>query len=279
MNQNKKNSRLLLNTSKYEYHTSCPQCGSRDNLAMYSDGHGWCFGCQEVVIKPESYTKYSRRQDRYNDPTAENQTLRLPNDFTTDIPELGLTWLRKYTLSPNEIVRNRIGWSQNGWTLNPRKAQASKTSTPILYSPLMIFPVFDQWENLLMFQARYMGPEQGLPKYWTKGVKDCLHILEVRGDNTNTIVLVEDLISAIKTSRTTTSMPLWGSDIKDELAVRLCNIYDNVVIWLDKDKATYARKRAESLRFLFKTVKVVISDGDPKDYETNSIRQYLGVGT
>jgi twinkle protein len=24
---------------------SCPKCGSRDNLARYSDGHGFCFGC------------------------------------------------------------------------------------------------------------------------------------------------------------------------------------------------------------------------------------------
>lgn len=24
----------------------CPKCGSRDNLARYSDGHGYCFGCQ-----------------------------------------------------------------------------------------------------------------------------------------------------------------------------------------------------------------------------------------
>lgn len=26
-------------------HEPCPECGSRDNLARYSDGHGWCFGC------------------------------------------------------------------------------------------------------------------------------------------------------------------------------------------------------------------------------------------
>lgn len=26
-------------------HEPCPKCGSRDNLARYSDGHGWCFGC------------------------------------------------------------------------------------------------------------------------------------------------------------------------------------------------------------------------------------------
>lgn len=27
-------------------HEACPSCGSRDNLARYSDGHGYCFGCQ-----------------------------------------------------------------------------------------------------------------------------------------------------------------------------------------------------------------------------------------
>lgn len=26
-------------------HEPCPQCGSKDNLGRYSDGHGYCFGC------------------------------------------------------------------------------------------------------------------------------------------------------------------------------------------------------------------------------------------
>ena len=37
----------------------CPECGSKDNLARYSDGHGWCFGCNyrepptdQEVIEP-----------------------------------------------------------------------------------------------------------------------------------------------------------------------------------------------------------------------------------
>ena len=32
-------------TSTCIAHEPCPQCGSRDNLARYSDGHGFCFGC------------------------------------------------------------------------------------------------------------------------------------------------------------------------------------------------------------------------------------------
>jgi len=32
--------------SDFLYKESCPECGSRDNLARYSDGHGYCFGCK-----------------------------------------------------------------------------------------------------------------------------------------------------------------------------------------------------------------------------------------
>lgn len=32
-------------SSRFLHHEPCPQCGSKDNLARYSDGHAWCFGC------------------------------------------------------------------------------------------------------------------------------------------------------------------------------------------------------------------------------------------
>lgn len=31
--------------SQYTHKEACPACGSRDNLARYTDGHGYCFGC------------------------------------------------------------------------------------------------------------------------------------------------------------------------------------------------------------------------------------------
>lgn len=31
--------------SQFVAHEPCPDCGSEDNLARYSDGHGFCFGC------------------------------------------------------------------------------------------------------------------------------------------------------------------------------------------------------------------------------------------
>jgi len=32
--------------SEFVHHEPCPQCGSRDNLGRFDDGHGYCFGCQ-----------------------------------------------------------------------------------------------------------------------------------------------------------------------------------------------------------------------------------------
>lgn len=33
------------NSSEFLRHEPCPKCGSRDNLARYTDGHAYCFGC------------------------------------------------------------------------------------------------------------------------------------------------------------------------------------------------------------------------------------------
>ena len=37
-------------------HIPCPACGSKDNLALYDDGHAWCFtpGCGYRISKHNS---------------------------------------------------------------------------------------------------------------------------------------------------------------------------------------------------------------------------------
>ena len=32
--------------SKFIEHAPCRECGSPDNVAVYEDGHGYCFGCE-----------------------------------------------------------------------------------------------------------------------------------------------------------------------------------------------------------------------------------------
>ena len=49
-----------MENSEFSYHAPCFECGSKDNVAVYSDSHGHCFGCghyystyekQEVAMK------------------------------------------------------------------------------------------------------------------------------------------------------------------------------------------------------------------------------------
>ena len=36
----------MKSDSIFVKHEPCPECGSKNNLARYSDGHGYCFGCE-----------------------------------------------------------------------------------------------------------------------------------------------------------------------------------------------------------------------------------------
>ena len=71
-------------TSVFVRHEPCPNCGSRDNLSRYSDGHAYCFGCN------------------YREPSSEEKASDLPSrppvtDFNpiyteiSSIPNRGLS--------------------------------------------------------------------------------------------------------------------------------------------------------------------------------------------
>ena len=50
----------MTETNKYVKKEPCPNCGSKDNLAVYSDGHAFCFGCSYRVPAPTE-TKHKRK--------------------------------------------------------------------------------------------------------------------------------------------------------------------------------------------------------------------------
>ena len=49
----------MNNKSKYVRKTSCPECGSKDNMAIYDDGHGFCFGCSYTYHPPKEKPRKS----------------------------------------------------------------------------------------------------------------------------------------------------------------------------------------------------------------------------
>lgn len=250
--------------SDFVGHESCPSCGSKDNLARYSDGHAWCFGCgyhenaNGIKVLREALTSTTISE------THKTYEVSLPEDFSYSIPPIGALWLRKYGLSFNEIREHRIGWSDKGIVLKKNGMEVK---------PLLILPVFDVSGELLFWQGRNFGING--PKYYTKGYKETIyHILENKSRQEE-VVVVEDIISAIKVARKCSAMPILGSTISMERLQTLSERFSTLTLWLDKDKQIEARKTSLRASMYFYKVNVVLTELDPKEYDEHQIEDFL----
>ena len=225
--------------SKFIQHTSCPKCGSRDNLAEYDD-HVWCFGCK--YFKQKNDIQSIRRRLQPKELSAGIGKLSL----TDDIPQEPKQWLLKYGISNDEIANNKIAWDANSQIL------------VLLYTQTY-------------WQGRCFGDQK--VKYLSKGDKP----LTIYG-NGDTIVCVEDVLSAIKIARLSPdycATPLLGSSMSLETTQSLSERFKKILIWLDRDKAKEAIRISRNLKQRGILVDVVISPKDPKDYEKGEIITWL----
>lgn len=72
-------------------HEPCPACGSRDNLARYDDGHGYCFGCSHYErgdMDEDGNTTTGDGDERQH--RADRGDLRLFGDINA-LPKRGIT--------------------------------------------------------------------------------------------------------------------------------------------------------------------------------------------
>jgi Zn ribbon nucleic-acid-binding protein len=245
--------------SEFLYHTNCPSCHSRDNLGIYTD-HAYCFGCGYY----EGYNEVNKnalikKDNNKNNGSIDN--LGFPSDFDYHIPIEGLNWLNQYGITAGEIHANRIGWSRDGKLIRQE----------ILFSPCMVFPIYDNKGILQMWQGRYFGHDTSVPKYYTRGAKDCIHVLGHEGP----LVLCEDLISAIKIARVSRASPLWGSSVNTDQLTWYRALTDDLVLWLDHDKTIEARRFAKRASQWFPKVRVVSTPLDPKCYDSEAITAFL----
>lgn len=65
-------------------HEPCPSCGSRDNLARYSDGHGFCFGCQHYQKASDDASTNTRRVSRVSSELIRGEVRALPKRNITE---------------------------------------------------------------------------------------------------------------------------------------------------------------------------------------------------
>lgn len=238
-------------------HTQCPECAKlgkdnkRDNRAMYSDGHSYCYSCGATVF-PNSVTKFKNMQTEM---TNLPEPYYLPVDCDIIYPQKALDWIEQYELTKTDLLNNNVLWSES--------------------MKRLIFPIYGNG-NLLAWQGRYFGEEPNRPKWFGKGnLKDTFNILG-KGD---ILVLTEDIISAIKVSKCgCMSMPLYGCVVGKERFKRLFQIYKNRIkihVWLDPDKRIESIKESTLGRLYGTISSAIFSEKDPKEMTYTEIKELL----
>lgn len=231
--------------SHFIKHERCPKCSrigndkSGNNLAVYSDGHKHCFACG-YYVRGDIVERYKEKFNLTKKETHVN-FFNHANDFD----KKALTYLKKYGLTDKEIYDNYF-WDSDGYM------------------------VFDggAYQNARNFTG--IGA-----KYISRGIIRGNEKMFLHHTQKDSIVIVEDAISAIKISRMTNSVPIHNSVIPLELILRCSRRFKKLFIWLDKDKQKESLKEAQKAFLCFDEVKLVWSDKDPKCYSDKEIENYL----
>lgn len=218
---------------------ACPKCKERgrdnhnDNLGVFSDGHKFCWSCG--YYEPANVKQLINALKQGSDGTSSIEATPLPSlDFPEDV-EPGLRfdahfWLSSYGITNEDIYTHKIMWSEK--------------------RELLVFPIFDQNNNLLGWQGRSFSKDKK-GKYYSKGpLNNILHLINSKNISAHGIVLVEDLISAIKVGHYACTMPLFGSHVSLEKLTRLHHLTNRLIFWLDHDKLDQSHRFARSAELL-----------------------------
>lgn len=253
-------------------HEQCPRCRAaghdtrKDNLGVWADGGKYCFACGYSVPAREITVLSKAIQNMYSTmetAAANSSTLvTLPEDIDLNFSEKALRWLRKYDIYEEEILTHNI-----------------------CYSPKLdavVFPYYitspfgndDDKEDLVAYQVRLMESD----KWMTTGPINDLFYLINKSENLNkSLVIVEDILSAIKVGRTMSSVPLFGSSRAqlERMTQRAARAYTHLIFWLDKDAQSRAVWAAQTAPLYSVRGSMISTDEDPKFYTSDEISHHI----
>ena len=231
--------------SEFVRHVACPECGSKDNRGVWDDGHEYCFGCHDYT-RGTGFKKIGQLKNKNNNV---DDDIVLPYDIVLNFPQVAKNWLNKYGITTAEASLHKFAWSETHKTI--------------------VMPIYDVEGNLKAWQGRtFDNPKI---KYYTKGKPEEIDYILGMSDPSK-IVVVEDMLSAIKVSRIATVMPLFGSHLSSERLARLGSSFSHLIVWLDRDKSRYAAETYQKARLMFESVRIVVKEKDPKEYTDDQIR-------
>ena len=178
-------------------------------------------------------------------------TAKVPEDLTSIIPYHYTRWLEDKGIFLTEITEN--------WKYSP-------STTRIVHEV--------EGRNGKFAELRTM---------FSNEVHKAIHVgrkpYHIYGnlDDSGVLVVVEDLISAIKVGRLYGTLCLFGDSLPNEVIAELGNnpnIYQ-VIVWLDGDKYNLSKEYANAFRKLNLDSAAVFTKEDPKAYSQGEIKDLV----
>lgn len=205
-------------------------------------------------------------------PQAHRTTAKLGRSVTQDHKEIsqeGLRWIQSGGVTSSEVVDYGLGYSADvEWARSLRDR--------------VVLPCYGS-DGLSVVQYRKLSSTHDTRKYITygSGVFDSQYRhRRVASYDSKTLVVVEDILSAIRIGRTHRCIAALHGTVPVSY---LCSLgrsmcYDRVVVWLDNDNATIkrsAREAARELGVVFPQVLLVTGHDDPKHHTDEEIEEIL----
>lgn len=243
-------------------------CTTSNKLWVYRAAEGigcFCNKCGYKKFIASGLRKLSEVLSKYAEETdLVVKEVVLPDDITTDTIEFtqeALLWLYKADVRNNLIEDYGIGYSKD---LNR-----------------VIIPVYDESNNLLMWQGRGLSSQQ--TKYLnTKSTKKQNAFFKswVKSDkaeaNTfDSVVVVEDALSVIKVGQITQAVGVLGTSLS-QTQVNYLSKFTQVLFWLDGDRAGVdaSNKMVKKLSMVTNTHRI-FTKKDPKKLSYAEIEEII----
>ena len=229
-------------TSQFIRHHPCTECGSKDNLAEYTNSW-YCFGCGYYKKKNDLNSLRERLSK-----SLTSDRVGYPLDTTEKIPPQALKWLLKYNITPEEIANHNIAWHE-----------------PDL---LVLYNTNSYWQGRVFSDVTTQ-------KYKSWGQKPIVMYGTVK--KAVGVVLVEDILSAICVARVPDiiAIPMFGTSCSRQLEKHLQKLDIFTYVWLDGDvkkKSIALKNRLKSLGLLTKSI---LTSKDPKTFTKEEIEEIL----
>ena len=243
-------------------HASCPSCGGGHRgrpFCIYPNGYH-CFSCGYSKNADRSFSYQDTRPSIPEQPECEWE----PTRFSLENRQ----WLMKYYIEDELIRKYRIGQTAQG----------------ALLFPYIVGGI------VVCYQTRLNGVTRRIQSFGAKAPALFL------GGN-DTLVIVEDFLSAIRIAEHADSVCLWGTKAPFLSLQEWASQYAIILVWLDNDAAKETNSGQIAANKICKTlnsvlsfnnrkygfggrakviVKNIITDNDPKEFSPSEIKQIIG---